>query len=498
MNDNNITVMAVSAMEEDRRDLDLLDLLAECLLQWKKVFAFILVGAILGCCGALLMGGGEVAPVTEEALAAARAQLASDKAVLLDQLFFQYVSYKEFQEEMRSYYSTFAASDVSLDNTVLMRSEYYIVSNIKDLDTVFIKMAVTEGDYQSMRGIAPDEEAGATIYDRIIFTTAYNEKPDGINNTTDKNTINNTIKIPVPEGEANAYLINVELYGKSEEQCSEMMAVIEKAFQKQTEELKILDPDIRLENLGEQFDYNIASYVQNLRKKNIDRMTTSETELANLNNKVNLMEKEEKAYYDLLMQQYGEAFAVKDHVSWKKYTIIGASLGFVIALCAVFFPYLMNGKVQSACELKQDSKLLNRVFIKGNKNLFGKWAAGLIHADDTDPTVKADMVATDINILMEKNGKKTLVLLCSEEDADALSFAEQVKMRLLAKNGDLRVSIGNPMCSVDELEMAAQADMGVVFAEMKKSKRATLREWWGICGRYKLPLAGSVAVRRCW
>ena len=138
------------------------------------------------------------------------------------------------------------------------------------------------------------------------------------------------------------------------------------------------------------------------------------------------------------------------------------------------------------------------MFVKGKKNLFGRWAAGLIHADDTDPAVKADMVATDINILMEKNGKNSVMLLRGEEDADAAGFAEQVKARLLEKNGDLKVSIGNPICSVDELEMAAQSDMGVAFAEMKKSKRSMLREWRQICERYKLSLAGSVAVQRCW
>ena len=498
MNENNITLMAAPAMEEDETELDLLDLLAECLLQWKKVLAFILIGAVLGCGAAMLKGGGAAEPVTEESLAAARAVLASDKAVLVDQLFFQYVSYKEFQEDMRNYYSTFAASDVSLDNTVQMRSEFYITSSVKDLDTVFIKMAVTEADYQAMRDIAPDKDAGATIYDRVAFTTVYNEKPDSLKSNTSNTTINNTVKIPAQEGEKNAYLINVELYGNSEEQCREMMAVIEKAFRKQTEELKVLDPEIRLENLGEQFDYNIAEYVQNLRKKNIDRMTTSENELNGLKSKVSQLEKEEKAYYDLLMQRYDETFAVEKKVPWKKYTVIGAAVGFVIAACAVFFPYLMNGKVQSAAELESGGKVLNRVFIRGKKNLFGKWAARLIHADDTDPTVKADMVATDVGILMEKNGKNSVMLLCNKEDADAAGFAEQVKARLLAKNGDLKVDIGNPMCSVDELEMAAQTDMGVAFAEMKKSKRSMLREWRQICTRYKLPLAGSVAVRRCW
>jgi hypothetical protein len=62
----------------------------------------------------------------------------------------------------------------------------------------------------------------------------------------------------------------------------------------------------------------------------------------------------------------------------------------------------------------------------------------------------------------------------------------------------LKVSVGNPLCSVEELEMAAQADMGVAFVEMKKSKRGMLREWRQICERYKLPLTGAVAVQKCW
>ena len=497
MNENNITIMTSPAQKREELEIDLLDMLADLLLKWKKILAFILIGAILGCGGAMIKNGGEKKQVTEEAIARARDKLATDKAILVDQLFFQYVSYKEFQEDMRAYYSTFAASDVSMDNTVQMRSEYYIISPIKDLDTVFIKMAVTEADYQAMRDVAPDEEAGATIYDRVIFTTAYNEKTSNDGNTVNT-TINNTVKIPAQEGEENAYLINVELFGNSEEQCRDMMAIIEAAFRRETEELKVLDPGIKLEALGEKFDYNVADYVQTLRKKNIDRMTTSEGELSGLTNKVGKLSSEEKQYYNLLMERYDETFAVKEHVSWKKWTVIGAFFGALAAVGVVFLGYVADGKVKAPCELEQNGRLLNRVFMKGKKNLFGKWAAGLIHADDTDPTVKADMVATDINIMMEKSKKKNLMLLYNQEEEDTATFVEQVKVRLLAKNSELNVNTGNPMCSVDDLEMAARADMGVVFAEMKKSKRAMLREWKQICERYKLPLAGSVAVQRCW
>lgn len=490
MNENNITVMAVPATDEDETELDLLDLLATMLLKWKQILAWFLICAILGCGYATMKNSrSNTEPVTlRKALESTREQLTEDKALAVERLFLQYLSYQDLQRDLSTYYSTFTASDVNLYSTAQMRAQYYITSSIKDLDTVFIKMAVTETDYQAMREIAPDEEVGATIYDRISFTTAYNENKD------------NNVKVSVQEEGENAYLINVELYGNSEEQCRKMMAVVDKAFRREAEELKVLDPGIKLENLGEQINYDVTDYMLDLRKKNLDRMTAADNELNNLNNKVTKLSAEEKAYYELLMQEYDDSYTAEmsHHTSRKKWTVIGAFCGTLIGVGIVFLGYVLNGKVQSACELEQSGKLLNRVFIKGKKNLFGRWAAGLIHADDTDPTVKADMVATDVGILMDKSGKNTLMLLCNQNDADAAAFAEQVKARLLAKNGNLKVNVGNPLQSVDELEMAAQADMGVAFAEIKKSKRAMLHEWKQICERYKLPLAGTVAVQRMW
>ena len=77
--------------------------MAALLLKWKAILALLLIGAILGCSIALLKGGGEKKPITDEEIGAARALVASDKADAVDQLFFQYVSYKELQEDIRDY-----------------------------------------------------------------------------------------------------------------------------------------------------------------------------------------------------------------------------------------------------------------------------------------------------------------------------------------------------------------------------------------------------------
>ena len=485
MNENNTVVVARPAQEQDEIEIDLLDLLAALLLKWKTILAVLLIGAVVGCGAALLQGGGEKKAVTDEQIAEARALVASDKAEMVDQLFFQYVSYKELQEDIRNYYGKFAGAKLDEDNVVMNRARYFVSSGIDSLGSVLPDFALKEEDYQALREIAPDEVWGSRIYDRIIIDSISNSRIM-VSNLNEEGTQ------PVE------YLFTVTLYGNSEEQCQEMMAIIDAALNREVEALKAIDPEIRITFAGSDYDRNVVNYVQNLRKSNIDKMTVSERELNDLSTKVGKLSSEEKAYYNLLQKQYDEVFSVEKKVSWKKWTVIGACLGAVVACCGVFLPYLMDGKIKSAGELEQNGKLLNRVFIKGKKNLFGSWAAKLIHADDVDPALKADMVATDLGILAEKNEKKNLMLLYNQEDADAAGFAEQVRARLHEKDADLKVNVGNPLRSVEELEMAAQADMGVVFAEVKKSRRAMLREWRQVCARYKLPLAGSVAVQRCW
>ena len=482
MNENNNPVWTMPAQEPDEMEIDLLDLMAELLLKWKAILALLLVGAMLGCGAALLMGGGKAEPVTDDAISGAKSQVAGDSATMVEQLFFQYVSYKEYQEDMRTYYGALAAGDINQDNVVLMQAEYYIDSTIQNLDAVFTRTALTEADYQAMRGISPDEEAGAMIYDRVLFTTVYG----------------NGVNVSLDGDENNACVVNVDLYGNSEEQCQKMMAVVDAAFQKKAQELKVADQNLRLESLGTQISHNVKNYVDTLRKSNIDQMTSADAEMTALNTKVNALSKEEKAYYELLKQRYEEPNAVEKRVSWKKFTVIGAFLGALAAAGMVCVVYLLNGKIQSASELEQSCTLLTRVSIQGRKNLFGKLAEFLTHADAVEPETKADMLAADLGILMGKTEKSTLLLMCNSADRDVLQFAEQVKARMQKKNSALQIAVGDPLNSVEELEITARAEMVVAFAELKKSKRAMFQEWRQICARYRVPLAGAVAVQRCW
>ena len=113
-------------------------------------------------------------------------------------------------------------------------------------------------------------------------------------------------------------------------------------------------------------------------------------------------------------------------------------------------------------------------------------------AKPADKAAAIDLLAD----LMEKGGKKALYFLCDSGDANAAALAEQVKARLQEKAPSAVVSVGNPLSAAEELEKIGGAELGVVFAEVKKTKRTVLRQWMQICTRYRLPVAGSVAMRR--
>ena len=228
---------------------------------------------------------------------------------------------------------------------------------------------------------------------------------------------------------------------------------------------------------------------------NVDSRLTAQ------NNKVKALTGAEKTYYDTLaaFKSGGTTTSIGGR-SLKKWTTIGGALGLFAGVVLVFWPYLFDGKIKTAGELEYSlhSMVLSRVCVKGKRNLFGRWAARLTEADNVDPAIKADMVAADLGVLMEKSGKKAVYLLCDAGDANAVALAEQVKARLQEKVPAAGVTVGNPLSAAEELEKIGSAELGVVFAEIKKTKRSVLRQWRQICARYRLPVAGSVSVQKCW
>ena len=180
--------------------------------------------------------------------------------------------------------------------------------------------------------------------------------------------------------------------------------------------------------------------------------------------------------------------------------MIGAVAGLFLGVGAAILQYLFDGKVKTRedAEVLLHTSTMQRVFLKGKKNLLGKQAYRLIGADDIQPEVKIELTAADIKLLLDRAGHKKAYFICSEADSNAFSLAEQIAARMKERGSKADINIGDPCASVEQLEKFVNTEEVIVFTEPKKSTIKTLEQWNELCSRYRLPVIGAVTAEVCW
>ena len=486
MNENMNTVVVTQEPEEI--ELDLRDMFATLFLRWKTLLLCFLAGALVF--GLYTMPS---APrtmtgsfVTEADVHAARQAVSEGRADAIDRLYQRVQLLTDYLHNIEREYSNLSGTGETMVHPVTLQGTYFVSSEIDNIGSYISSIALGEEEYNRLRKIISADGTKAEVFNIVeIFPYAGSQASNG----------------KTADYEDGQYLFTVKVYGSSEEQCAELLAVAEQAVQQRMGELRNVDSSLEFKPVGNRISYNAREFVESRQAKLWGEYSYIDEQLTEQKTKVNALSSAEKAYYDKLYAlDHGGMTVSRGGRSLKKWTSIGAVLGLFAGVVLVFWPYLFDGKVKTAGELEYSlrSMVLNRVCVKGRRNLFGRWAARLIGADDIDPAVKADMIAADLGVLMEKSGKKALYLLCNADDTNAAIVAEQVKARLLEKNPDADITVGNPLSAAEQMEKIGAAEFGVVFAEVKKTKRALLRQWMQVCARYCLPVAGSVAVQKCY
>ena len=467
--------------EPEELELDLKDMLATLFLRWKTLLLCLLAGALVFAAATFssFPRTTTVRFVTEEDVFAARQAVSEDRAAAVERLYDLVRFYKDYLAGIEQEFTSLAVFNDVPDGAMVLQRNYYVSSRIDNIGSYFAANIPSEEDYARLREVLPE---GVNPRSRVA-ATLYSSDTEAVS----------------ADGSTDL-VFSVTVFGTDEE-IDSLTAIVEDAVQNKAAALRPADPDLKVEPVGYWTSYVARNYLQKRQDTLWTKYNNADTRLADQNKKVNALTGAEKNYYNKLAAlNEGGTTVSSGGRSLKKWTAIGAVLGLFAGVVLVFWPYLFDGKVKTAGELESAfrSMVLNRVSVPGKKNLFGRWAAKLTGADSVEPAIKADLVAADIAILLEKSGKKALYLLRDEGDAEAAAFAEQVKARLLDKVSGVDVSVGNPVSSVEELEKVGAAELGVVFAQVKKTKRECLRRWRQICSRYRLPLAGAVAVERCW
>ena len=473
----------------DKTEISIKDLTAVLLSKTVLIFiCVILIGAI-GLGYVMVIGRDIKARVpTDEEIATARELLSPTDAGTVDRVYAQYVSYSQYKESLQKYFDNFLFTEDDTENYIQMTTIFSMSSNVYGANNVFTSLSLTPEIYDEISTILPDEETVSEIYQRVWISsgernglTLLNEDEDGVF---------------VP----NEFTITVNVIAKSKEQCQKIEAIIDKALDAQLTALRKFDPNATLSFIGSNCSENLRSWVIARQNDAISQLNSVENTIKNFNNnQVNNLSAEQKAYYNLLIARDADQPLRIQGPSKKKFLVIGAFGGFVLACGYVVLKYLFTASIKTKedISLAYNIPVLNTITIDGKKHpLFDKLIRKLRDIDGRDMDVSIEMAASDIGILMDKSGTDSLYLIETSGTDDESGIAAKLVDKIKSENDNYNVCVGKPLDSAEELKKMASADNVVHLAEIQKTKMDLTDKYYELFQRYGSNVLGSIVAVR--
>ena len=470
-------------------EINLKDLIAALIAKILPIaVCTILIGALsLGY--AVIKGNNVEAEIpTEEEIVEAREILSSTDADIVDRIYAQYVSYTQYKESLQKYFDNFLFTEEDNESYIQMTSIFHMSSNVYGANSIFTSLALTPEIYDQISEILPDEETVSDIYQRVWISSGernglalLNEDEDGVF---------------VP----NEFTITVNVIAKSKEQCQEIEDIIDKALDAQLATLRTFDPNATLSFIGSNCSENLRSWVTARQNDAISQLNSVENTIKNFNNnQVNNLSAEQKAYYNLLIARDADQPLRIQGPSKKKFLVIGAFGGFVLACGYVVLKYLFTTSIRTKedISLAYNIPVLNTITIDGKKHpLFDKLIRRLRNIDGRSMGASIEMVASDIGILMDKSGTDSLYLIETSGSDDESSIAAKLVDKIKSENNNYDICVGKPLDSAEELKKMASADNVVLLAEIQKTKMDLTDKYYELFQRYGSNVLGSIVSVR--
>ena len=387
-------------------------------------------------------------------------------------------------------------SAAQADDYLVLNADYYLLTTLDRLEEVLPVSVLSVSDYEALQQVLSDEQIIRPL-EKIVNILVYGWSNGFADSENAVPAAAHSMETP------SEYMIQIRTYGDSEAQCQALFSIADAALQKYILSLQAVDPDISLHALQQTCSPMAPSFGRQEITQSMSVIRSLESQIDNLNNQISKLSDAEKQYYDLLdvAEEASEGgVASTRHVSWKKWTVVGAFLGAVLGVGILLLQYIFDGNLKTAGEAEYvfQTSSLQRVYLPGKKNLFGSWAARLRGVDGMSREVKTSLLSADLQLLLEKGGLRSLYFLCDAESEHARALAGEVMSLLQQRDGGLQLSLGDPAATVSDLEAFSAAQAVVVFAELKRTPSKQLLLWRELCLRYQKPIAGTVTAEICW
>ena len=483
--------------EEDVLEIDFRDLLAHLCYKWRRICLIIVVGCLIGLLFWLTNSKKTETnknKITQENIDLARAELSEDEAQQAEYLFAQYVSYLDYRKSIQKYLSDSLYSANDYAGNMALRALYYVNSDIGNVNQIFTRIALGTDEYDKIAKIMKkDNTMLDDVYRRVRI--------DDINSLVTNRDEYSYILEDSAEKEQKKTLLEVYLVAESRSQADAVMDVVRDAFDKQIEELKVIDPDINMVFLGENYSTDISDFLSGRQSDAVSKLNAINDQINALEtNYVNRLAGDTRAYYQLMKGKKEQEIIPVKKPSLLKYVIIGAILGFAISLCCIVMQYIFDGKVKTSNELRYlyYSEMPSRICRKKQGYyLFGNIARLCTGTEVIDESVQTDLAASDISIKLKKKGINSVYLSFKESSNWQKQATEEIIEYLKKRNESIEIKTGDPISASQELEIFSGSEAAILMTELKATRRNDWRRWISLCERYELPIVGIISLEEC-
>ncbi|MBR4455159.1 MAG: hypothetical protein IKS32_02930 [Solobacterium sp.] len=466
-------------------EIDLLDLFGCVLKKWKLIVITGVVFGLIGMGYALLFGQKKATEVTDEEIELAVNELSVKDAKEVETLYSQHESYMDYKDTLQKYYSNYIMDDDEVRNYLIKTIRYHIYSRTPATLSLFTD-GITPDVYAKIRTVLSDgnEATEVDVYKHVGFGYS------GLGGTL---MLNLGDQDEIMQDNA---VLSFWIYARNQEQCSQIQQIVDIALRGQLDTVKKIDPNATLEFLSETYNDDVRSWMVSQRSNWFTQIQDVDKMIANVDSQVKAFSEEQTAYYELLEKKHAEDPVNPKGMSWKKMLVIFGLIGGILAVGYAVLVYLFDGKMKTEGEyLFCRVPVLNQItFRKGKECLFSKTIRKIRHAAEMERSECELMTASDLELLVKKQGVKNLYLLCVSDSKEETASAEKISGLLKASVPECSVRVGRPMENAEELKTFGNSDHVVLVSELKYAPRSRLFRYLDLCDRYQLPLLGGVTV----
>ena len=493
--------------------IDVRDFLAVLLESWRKILLFLLIITLLAAgYGATkaykayradkekeILDQEELEEMNQDAVELAKQDLTTDEIAEVDRINNQLKSYVDYrnllQEDFDNYLQVSAESD---EQMMVRRVTFSLSSNMEGAENIFVNLALGVDEYTKLMEILPHADTLTAAYNCIYMNTLSGNETQVLN-------------LPSQGAEMPAqYLINVEMVGDSREICDRMWEeVVGPAFEREAETLRGIDPDAELKIVDTQYQANMANYITGKQQSTFDMIQKVDNTINNIRNSyIEKLSSKQKKYYSLIHDselanppEPEEEEAVEEEVKKRYYDPKVIGLGLVLGLCLsvlyILIRYLISDRINVGREMETyyHISLLDVFYLSAKKTDFlTKWIRALRGANFERNHIKADLVATDVTRLLDKEGTKSVYLINTNMRQDDADTAGKIRDALLRIDPNCVVSYGDPLDDVDALNSLTQHKNAVMIVHAKRTALQDIDKLLDQCSRHQVKILGAVAI----